>query len=529
MKKIFLNLTGILLLLLLFSCNDEVLTENNEHLDENSEHVHKPKFSATYSEVLKTTGFTTNNMMNRGGNFYDDYIESDYEMDTTRIVKTLDEEGNSVAFAIFMKKKDEMESDIFYNLVYGKKVNGWERFLLKYSPIYEESTDSELHWNVEILSNESYSARCSSTMGSISTFNCPAGHTDPSCWDCSGCWNTDIFIINNPCTFLTDFSDNVNGVYSGGSNSTLSSAQLINRMLIHLGTPTLSSQQYAFLQSNSNVAANLRYWFSQNQNLQGANFVKWAVNFFMQNPTVSWTQFESYFVVGNLNGVSMTEYILDLSNPNLVKPTKKFKSHTKINSIYNQIKTASNFKQYLQNFEPTFSVAHLVFDVGTVNIFDAAAETSEPINYHIKITFNENKDWTNIPKIVVANTFMHEIIHAEMFRKLLSISSTPNGNIDWNQVKSLNTQDNFPGLFDYYVRYMNGDTNYQHEAMATHYVNIMVNFLKQIYGNQYSDFDYKTVVWMSSLMNTKAWLLLPQSTRNSYINNWNTKYWLWEI
>ena len=107
MKKIFLNLTGILLLLLLFSCNDDVLTENHEHLDEHSEHVHKPKFSATYSEVLKTTGFSTNNMMSRGENFYDDYIESDYEIDTTKIVKTLDEEGSSVAFAIFMKKKDE--------------------------------------------------------------------------------------------------------------------------------------------------------------------------------------------------------------------------------------------------------------------------------------------------------------------------------------------------------------------------------------------------------------------------------------
>jgi hypothetical protein len=225
----------------------------------------------------------------------------------------------------------------------------------------------------------------------------------------------------------------------------------------------------------------------------------------------------------------MLDFISDLSDPNRVKPTKRFKNHVKINGIYNAIKTAANFKQYLQNFEPTFSVAHLLFDMGNMTIPNADAETSEPQNYWIKITFNQNRDWSTVPKIVIANTFMHEMIHAEMLRKLLSINSTPHGNIDWNQVKSLNTQNNFSGLFDYYIRYMNGDTNYQHEAMATHYINIMVNFLKQVYGKKYSDFDYKTIVWMSSLKDTKAWLLLPKSVRASYINNWNTKYWLWEI
>lgn len=194
-----------------------------------------------------------------------------------------------------------MESDVFYNLVYGKKINGWEKFLLKYTPNYEESTDGELHWQAEIMTNTSQAARCSSFMISISTFNCPAGHTDPSCWDCSGCWNTDLFTFNDPCTFLTDFSDNVNGSYSGGSNATFSAAQSINRMLIHLGIPTLSSHQYTFLQNNSSIAANLRYWFSQNQNLEGANFLKWAVDFFIDNSTnglsyITWTEFNNFIM-----------------------------------------------------------------------------------------------------------------------------------------------------------------------------------------------------------------------------------------
>ena len=86
---------------------------------------------------------------------------------------------------------------------------------------------------------------------------------------------------------------------------------------------------------------------------------------------------------------------------------------------------------------------------------------------------------------------------------------------------------NYPGLFDYYVRYVKGDSSFQHESIAAHYVTIMVNFLKQMYGTKYTDVEYKTVVWMG-LKGTTAWNLLPQSEKTLYDNTWNTNYWLWE-
>lgn len=64
--------------------------------------------------------------------------------------------------------------------------------------------------------------------------------------------------------------------------------------------------------------------------------------------------------------------------------------------------------------------------------------------------------------------------------------------------------------------------------MAAHYVNIMVNFLKQIYGNIYTETEYKTVVWMG-LQGTKAWDLLSQSKRTLYETTWSTNYWSWEL
>jgi len=249
---------------------------------------------------------------------------------------------------------------------------------------------------------------------------------------------------------------------------------------------------------------------------------------FAINPKTNWLEFWDAFSANeNVTLPLLTELSNDWNNPDIVKPTLRFKKHAKINGIYNLVKTAANFKQYLQNFEPTFSVTHLMFDVGIVTNPAALAETREPINYWTKITFNQNWDYPNTPKVVIAYTFMHEMIHAEMFRKLISISSTPQGNINWNTVTSLLNTHNYPGLFDYYTRFLISDSEIDHQMMGAHYIKIMVNFLKQIYGNQYSDIEYKAIAW-SGARGTKAWNLLSAQEKQLYIDTWDKKYWTWE-
>ena len=287
------------------------------------------------------------------------------------------------------------------------------------------------------------------------------------------------------------------------------------------------SSYTGFLSDNIAIANKFNTYLDQNNNESGAQFVFWGLGFLSQNPDTTWAQFENWFVSGNLTASQMNEFISDLYNPDIVKPTKRFKNHAKINSIFNQAKTAANFKQYLKNFEPTFSVAHLLFDVGPVNNSAALAQTREPLKYWVKITFNQNWDYSNTPKIVIAYTFMHEMIHAEMFRKLLSISSTPQGNINWDTVTSLLNTDNYPGLFDYYTRFLASDSDIDHQMMGAHYINIVVNFLKQIYSNQYSDIEYKAIAW-SGARETKAWNLLSAQEKQLYIDTWNQKYWTWE-
>lgn len=268
------------------------------------------------------------------------------------------------------------------------------------------------------------------------------------------------------------------------------------------------------------------YFYYSNKTAAAKAFITWALQFKLANPDTTWEQFQNWFLEEPISGSLQNELFEDWADPTRVKPTTRFKKHIKINSIYNKIKTAANFKQYLQNFEPAFSVAHLMFDIGAVENPAALAQTKTPVNYWIKITFNKDWDFANTPKILIAGSFMHEIIHAEMYRKLLSLSSS-NGNIDQALLGTMLNQHNYPGLFDYYIKNVKGNDSAQHQMMGAHYINIIKNALKQVYGNQYTDVEYLSIAWQG-LKNTTAWSLLPQAERDLYEQTYQNNYNLWE-
>lgn len=59
---------------------------------------------------------------------------------------------------------------------------------------------------------------------------------------------------------------------------------------------------------------------------------------------------------------------------------------------------------------------------------------------------------------------IHELIHATLFRYA-------------DSVPEVQIPDSFPGIFDYFVRYKH---DFHHVRMAQHYVNIMIDALKEI-------------------------------------------------
>lgn len=85
----------------------------------------------------------------------------------------------------------------------------------------------------------------------------------------------------------------------GGSNSiaTMSSPDAINYLLAQIGMTSLNTQQYNFLASYPIIADYFKtYFWGDNQNIDGANFMNWGINFFMQNPNTTIEQFQNWFI-----------------------------------------------------------------------------------------------------------------------------------------------------------------------------------------------------------------------------------------
>jgi hypothetical protein len=117
------------------------------------------------------------------------------------------------------------------------------------------------------------------------------------------------------------------------------------------------------------------------------------------------------------------------------------------------------------------------------------------LNYVITIALNNNSNIHGVnyrPNLMTAKTIAHEVIHAEMFRKLLSVLDN-GGNVAGvtrqNVLDALNG--NFPGMYDYFRRYK----NWQHQQMATHYRETIANILKYFDRNQHSNQFYMDLAW----------------------------------
>lgn len=200
--------------------------------------------------------------------------------------------------------------------------------------------------------------------------------------------------------------------------------------------------------------------------------------------------------------------------------------------VYTQLGKVSGFQYYLQNFDGDFSIANLRLSAGNVG---SHAITSPPENSLIEIEFDITI-LSTVPPLDVAGTFIHELIHAEIFRKMMIAAK--NGSLDPVNMTSAqqinyvnNLKNNFPGIYDYYInRY---HPNWTHQMMAQHYLNIIIEVLEQ-YDSTQSDEFYESIAWIGlmgqgiinsatglPLNPTIAWQNIPQTQRLQILNTYN--------
>jgi hypothetical protein len=202
--------------------------------------------------------------------------------------------------------------------------------------------------------------------------------------------------------------------------------------------------------------------------------------------------------------------------------------------VYEKMGESTAFNRYLKNFDGNMSVANLTFSVGVdVDFPRANAVTYEPSNFMITIMFNPNQ--LSRPPLDIARTFIHEMIHAEMYRKLLSLAGQ--GKIPWSSDFISSLRNDFPGLYDYYSRFFYnrpegipvGDP--QHNLMATHFRDVIKSALREFDPTQ-SEETYESLAWVGLMGSgvissttglppspTLAWLSIPQSERLQILSN----------
>ncbi|WP_291870499.1 hypothetical protein [Maribacter sp.] len=168
----------------------------------------------------------------------------------------------------------------------------------------------------------------------------------------------------------------------------------------------------------------------------------------------------------------------------------------KAKCVFDKMKNEDwGLKNAIKKFDGDFPVAHLKFSMSTNLDNSTNAVTNNSGTNHIEIKINSNtlNDRTTLG---IARTLSHEIIHAELYRKVRSVGG-------------LISQNDFPGIYDYYRRHVK---NWQHQQMAQHYRQTIADILKAYDNNQNTNPFYNDLAW-EGLQDTIAWENLSSSEK----------------
>jgi len=173
----------------------------------------------------------------------------------------------------------------------------------------------------------------------------------------------------------------------------------------------------------------------------------------------------------------------------------------RVKCIYQRLMNSnSKFKNSIQKFDGQFPVSHLKLSINNHLEENVYGITLLPVDYVTEIQFNESS-FNGLSDLGRATVFAHEIVHAEIFRKMLSAAQVgtllpDSSNMTIQQqtdyVKSL--KNNFPGLYEYYLtRYK---PTWNHEMMANHYRSTIADIIQEFDNSRLPRSTYEAVAWL---------------------------------
>ncbi|MCK0203985.1 hypothetical protein MWN41_13265, partial [Ornithobacterium rhinotracheale] len=201
--------------------------------------------------------------------------------------------------------------------------------------------------------------------------------------------------------------------------------------------------------------------------------------------------------------------------------TDGIKDNKRLMDIYSRLRKINAFEKMIKHFEPESSIANIRFSIDSEennsNLENRYALTTPPKeNNWINVIFNKKYISINKRELELVDTFIHEVIHATIFRWLLIASEQGNLDIGNMTDKEKNTfvnnlKNNFPGLYDYYI--INNKLGWDHEQMANHFIPKMAKILQEYDNNSLNYEIYEAIAW-SGLMETSTWEKLPEKRKN---------------
>lgn len=193
--------------------------------------------------------------------------------------------------------------------------------------------------------------------------------------------------------------------------------------------------------------------------------------------------------------------------------------------VYEKLQELSGgFKNMIKKFDGEFPVSHLKFEMKDLRDNTRAqtippGHALNPSSYLVLIQLNNDNSVSGVnyrPNLLTAKTIAHEVIHAEMFRKLLSLANN-NGNIDTARLNTMLQNRDYPGMLDYYTRF--GLNGFQHQQMAAHYRDVIADMLAEFDNNNHNHQLYMDLAWEGlNHSNLLAWKDAISASERDRIN-----------